>query len=292
MGVLNREKREIHAKIVFFGPQGAGTSTNLRFIHQKLRTEHRGELKTLGDERGGASSYEFLPVELGAIRGFRTSFQMYSIPQGAEHAAVRRKLLEDVDGVVFVADLRPDHHRATLASLKELEGHLRSYGRSFNEIVLVFQYNHRDAVQENAVEKLHRAIWVEPAAAFEAVAAQGTGVLGTLTTLSKLILAQLRHEADGEASEEVVPAVLATESPDEVVRMAEPSVVAERTGTFDVPLASRATAPELSGSKGFTIESGGPVGGSEEDLRIPIVLVEKGSGQRIELCVRLKLEPR
>jgi hypothetical protein len=290
MGVLNRETRKIHAKIVFFGPQGAGTSTNLHFIHHKLKREHRGELETLGGQPGASGTYEFLPVELGAIRGFRTSIQMYSIPQGAQHVAVRRKLLEDVDGVVFVADLRPDHHRATLASLKELEGHLRSYGRSFSDIVLVFQYNWRDAVQENAVEKLHRAVWVEPAAAFEAVASEGTGVLGTLTTLSKLILARLRREADGETSQSIESAVLVEESSDETGAAVEAAVVAERTDEFDTPLA--AAGRERSASKRFQIESGGPVSGSEHDLQIPIVIVEKDSGQRVELSVRLKLEPR
>ncbi len=290
MGVLNRETRKIHAKIVFFGPPGAGTTTNLQFIHHKLKREHRGELKTIGGKPGGPGTYEFLPVELGAIRGFRTSIQMYSIPQGAQHVALRRELLQDVDGIVFVADLRPDHHRATLASLKELEGHLHSYGRSFSDIVLVFQYNRRDAVEENAVEELHRAIWVEPTAAFEAVASEGTGVLGTLTTLSKLILARLRREADGEASLQIAPAVLAPESSDETGERAEPAVVAELSGEFDAPLESGARGPST--SKGFRIESGGPVSGTEQDLQIPIVIVEKGSGQRVELCVRLKLEPR
>jgi signal recognition particle receptor subunit beta len=289
MGVVNREASEIHAKIVFFGPRGAGTTTNLRFIHEKLRKEHRGDLKVLGAKTGAHGSYEFLPVELGAVRGFRTSIHLYTIPHGAEHATVRRNLLENVDGVVFVADLRPDHHRATLASLKELEGHLRSFGRSFSEIVLVFQYNHRDSVEENAVEKLHRAVWVEPAAAFEAVASEGTGVLGTLTTLSKLILARLRREADEDYAPDIEAAVLAPEALDDTGNALEPSVVAEITGEFEAPLVEEPFAEAEPSAKGFRIESGGPVSGDEEGLRIPIVLVEEGSGERVELCVRVAL---
>jgi signal recognition particle receptor subunit beta len=289
MGVVNREASEIHAKIVFFGPRGAGTTTNLRFIHQKLRREHRGDLKVLGAKTGANGSYEFLPVELGPVRGFRTSIHLYTVPHGAEHATVRRNLLENVDGVVFVADLRPDHHRATLASLKELEGHLRSYGRSFNDIVLVFQYNRRDAVEENAVEKLHRAVWVEPSAAFEAVASEGTGVLGTLTTLSKLILARLRRETEDEDSPGIESAVLDPETLDDTGDGLEPSVVAEMTGEFEVPLVEEPSSPEAP-PKGFRVDSGGPVSGGDDGLQIPIVLVDEGSGRRVELCVRVTLD--
>jgi signal recognition particle receptor subunit beta len=289
MGVVNRDTREIHAKIVFFGPPGAGTTTNLQFIHRKLKKDHRGELKTLGAEDGPQGSYEFIPVELGSVRGFRTSIHLYSIPQGARNAAVRRKLMHEVDGVVFVADLRPDHHRATLAALKELEGHLESYDRSLSEVVLVLQYNHRDDVQENAVEKLHRSVWVEPAAAFEAVASEGTGVLGTLTTLSKLILARLRREADHEHSRDASDPVL--EPLPEEDDLIEPAVLAEGSDEFDLPLVS--LEPDSEGSSnGFRIESGGPVSGTKSELRIPVVLVEEGSGQRVELCLQLTLEPR
>jgi hypothetical protein len=187
-----------------------------------------------------------------------------------------------------VADLRPDHHRATLSSLKELEGHLRSHGRMLSDVILVLQYNHRDDVQENAVEKLHRAVWVEPAAAFESVASEGTGVLGTLTTLSKLIIARLRREADGKSGDPA-PAVLAPFEDDE--DLIEPAVLAEGTDEVEIPLAMD-EGSRRQDDKGFRVESGGPVYGTEGGLRVPFVLIEEGSGRRIELSIRVTLEPQ
>ena len=94
MGVLNHETREIHAKIVLYGPPEAGTTTNLSFIHRKLKKEHRGELRTLGAEWGAKGAYEFLPVNLGPVRGYQTSIHLYTVPAGKAHAAVRRELLD------------------------------------------------------------------------------------------------------------------------------------------------------------------------------------------------------
>ena len=274
MGVLNRETREVHAKIVFYGASGAGTTTNLRYIQRKLKSEHRGELRVLRPREGAEETYEVLPVDLGSIRGVHTSFHLYTVPSGKKHAPVRRDLLNGVDAVVFVADLRPDRHEATLASLKELESYLRSYGRSLEDIVLLLQYNHRDSVEENAVEQLHHAVWVEPNAAFEAVASQGTGVLGTLTTLSKLILARLRREADQQSPREM--------GAGEFAAAPEPVVMGGPTSPH----------PSLgpSSEKGFRIESGGPVTGTDAELRIPITLVDEGSGRRVHFSLRVNLD--
>jgi hypothetical protein len=277
MGVLDRKTREIHAKIVLYGAAESGTTTNLKFIHRKLKRSHRGDLGTKGS---GSGAYEFLPVNLGPVRGYQTSIHVCSVPAGAEHAATRQNLLDGVDGVVFVADLRPHRHKATLESLKELEANLRHHGLSVGDVAIVLQYNHRDEVQENAVDALHRAIWVEPSAAFEAVACDGTGVLVTLTTLSKLILGRLRRQAD-HSDTPIEAAVIAPE---------EPSVVARVTGEFDIPLAPGAE-PE-SETKGFRVESGGPVEGTERALSIPIVLVDEESGRKVSLALRLSLEPQ
>jgi signal recognition particle receptor subunit beta len=274
MGTFNRDTHEVHAKIVFYGASGSGTTTNLRFIQRKLRSEHRGELRTLTPREGASETYEVLPVDLGSVRGFHTSFHLYTVPAGQKHAPVRRKLLEGVDAVVFVADLRSERHEATLASLKELESYLRSYGRSVEDIVLLLQYNHRDSVEENAVEQLHHAIWVDPNAAFEAVASQGTGVLGTLTTLSKLILARLRREADQQNSREIGAGEFAVAVEDD-----------------DVVLADE-TSPRLNlgPEKGFRVESGGPVSGTDREIRIPIALIDEGTGRRIGFSLRVNLD--
>ena len=149
MGTADRDAREIRGKIVYYGAAGAGTSSNLLFIQRKLKREHRGELKRLAT-RDGVTTYETLPVELGAVRGFKTSIQISSVPGAAQAATLRRQILEGVDGIVFVADLRPERHAATTAALEELRKHLASYGRELENVPLVVQYNHRDQADENA----------------------------------------------------------------------------------------------------------------------------------------------
>ena len=196
MGVLNREAREIHAKIVYYGPAEAGKTTNLEFIHRKLKREHRGDLQV--SRIGSDAAYEFVPVTLGSVRGYSTSIHVYTVPSGDEHLELRRQILDGTDGVVFVADLRPERHDATIAAAAELKEHLDSYGRSFDEVVLVIQYNKRGTTNENALDELHKRLGLEPEAYFEAVANQGTGVLQTLTTLSKQILSNIRQAAENE----------------------------------------------------------------------------------------------
>jgi hypothetical protein len=273
MGISNPNTREIQAKIVLYGAEGSGTSSNLRYIHRKLKREHRGGLRILRSPAGSGGAYECLPVDLGSIRGYRTSIHLYTVPGGASHAATRRDLLKDADGVIFVADLRPQRHAATIESLRELDGHLKHHRHSYEDVPLVLQYNHRDEVQENAVEALHRAVPLQPSAAFESVASEGTGVLVTLTTLSKLILNRMRREPDHGSQ----PAERAAEEP---VVLAEPAAEVE----IDLEVGQE--------GKRFRVESGGPVEGTDCDLRIPIVLVEEGSGRRVELSLTLSVEPR
>ena len=262
MGVLNREAREIHAKIVYYGPAEAGKTTNLEFIHRKLKREHRGDLQV--SRIGSDAAYEFVPVTLGSVRGYSTSIHVYTVPSGDDHLELRRQILDGTDGVVFVADLRPERHDATIAAAAELKEHLDSYGRSFDEIVLVIQYNKRGTTNENALDELHKRLGLDPEAYFEAVANQGTGVLQTLTTLSKQILSNIRQAAEKEPpSDAAVPLA--------------------RVELTQLP------ADEPVAHGGFCLESAGPVEASGGELTIPILLSEGESGQKVELCLRLSI---
>jgi signal recognition particle receptor subunit beta len=264
MGRLNREKGEIQARIVYYGPEGSGKTANARFIHGKLKKEHRGELGVVHARKEKAGAYEFLPVQLGSVRGFQTSIHLQTVPGGDRYTDERRRLLEDVDGVVFVADLRPERHEATVASLEELEQHLKTYGRSLDDVLLVVQYNHRDEADENSLEKLHARLGVKPETWLEAIAPQGTGVLQSLTTLSKAILTRIRQQAD-QANEVTAPSHARVEAPS-------------------------APATPIAGASGFAVESAGPVETQGSELRIPVRLVEPESGRKIDLCVRVSIE--
>jgi signal recognition particle receptor subunit beta len=272
MGVLNRERREIHAKIVYYGPDQSGKTSNVEFIQRKLKREHRGELKVshVGPDR--ETAYEFLAVTLGTVRGYSTSIHIYTVPGGEAQRELRRQVLDGADGVVFVADLRPERHQATLDAAAELKEHLQSYGRSLDDIVLVIQYNRRGQASENALDELHHKLGLNPSAYFEAVANEGTGVLQTLTTLSKQILSNIRTAADKEPPE-----------PEQAVPLAQVELT-------QIPVesepASMAIGPQ---TKGFCLESAGPVDASEGELRIPILLTDEESGRKVELCLRLSL---
>jgi signal recognition particle receptor subunit beta len=282
MGVSRSRAREIHAKVVYFGPQGAGTSENLRYIHRKLRAEHRGELRS-SQVRGDANAqFEFLPIELGSVNDANTSIHLYTVPGGDKYAKARRRLLEEVDGVVFVADLRPTRHDATLKALDELRGHLKGFGRELNDIVTILQYNRRDLADENAVEALHRKLGLQPDAVFESVASEGTGVLQTLTSLSKLILRQIRREAEVLEATETTPRATPSAT--------EPPARLEETRAFDAPPIEADI--EIDPEKGFEIESAGPAETAGSEVRVPVVLVEPETGRRIELCLRMTLERR
>jgi hypothetical protein len=184
----------VNARIVYWGAEGAGKRTNLRVIHAKLRPDHRGELKFNPTRLDPTLHYGTLPIELGEVGGIRTRIQIVSMPGEAEAAPSRKQLLDRADGVVFVLDARREKLADNLASFEELKGALAAYGRTVAEMPLVMQYNKRDLADPFAMEELHRKLSLRGVAAFEAVAKDGTGVLQTLTTISKRVIRQLREQ--------------------------------------------------------------------------------------------------
>ena len=278
MGTADRDAHEIHGKVVYWGPTGAGKSANLQFIHRKLKREHRGELskQTASD---GKTTYDVLPVSLGAVRGYKTSIQISTVPGSPQAAALRKELIQNVDGIVFVADLRPERHDATLASAAELRRHLSAQGRKIEDVPLVLQYNRRDLVDENAVERLHRKLGIK-GACFEAVASEGTGVLQTLTTLSKLVLGELRKALDEASAQRATPAKAAR-----AVSSVDPLEPATASGALTARV-----VPKKGPEKGFTIESAGPVDGGGSEICIPVRLVDEASGRKVEIAVRIAID--
>ena len=264
------------------GPTSSGKTSNAEFIYRKLKNDHRGELRVEQTRGEPHAAYEFLPVQLGKVRGYETSIHLHTVPGADVHADERRQILDGVDGVVFVPYQRPARHEATLASLEELERNLQSYGRSFSDIILIAQYNHRDEANENALEALHARMNIKPAATFEATASEGTGVLQCLTTISKLMLAKIRAEAEemeARALEIAAEAEAVEESSEELEQAA--LVVSEEIVVESCSLEDA----------GFSLESAGPVEEADAEFRIPIRLVEGGSGRKIELSLRLTLDP-
>ncbi|MDJ0867944.1 MAG: GTPase domain-containing protein [Myxococcota bacterium] len=193
MATTNRERGEVHARIVYWGIEGSGKSTNLRTIYAKLRPDHRGELEAVPTRLDPTVSTLRLPIQLGQIGGLRVCLQIATVPGAPEHAPARKQLLDQVDGVVFVVDARRDRIDENLAAFEELRTALGAYGRSLDETPLVIQYNKHDESDPFVLEELHRKLAVRDAAAFEATAKDGGGVLQTLTTISKRVVRTLRE---------------------------------------------------------------------------------------------------
>ncbi|MBW2243745.1 MAG: hypothetical protein JRH01_17310 [Deltaproteobacteria bacterium] len=192
---------EVNARILYWGAPGAGKLANLKMIHSKLRPDHRGEIENHPTRIDPSVSYHALPIELGNVGGLRTRIRIETTPSSPEHEPTRRQLLDRVDGVVFVVDTHRDQIDATLASWAELREMLAEYGREVSDVPLVVQYNKRDLSDPFALEELHRKLELTGVAAFEAVATEGTGILQTLTTISKRVVRTLRERGPERPTE-------------------------------------------------------------------------------------------
>jgi len=222
MAELSAERAEVNARIVYWGCEGAGTSSNLAHVHRKLRTDHRGELRRVPTALDPSVAYEILPISLGAIAGMQVRLHVVAVPGGPEQAPTRKQLLDRVDGVVLVVDCRPERIDHNLEAFDELRRCLGAYGRSLDEIALVVQYNKRDAADEYTLEELHRKLDLRGAPVFEAVAREGRGVLETLTTISKQVIRQLREQVeDITAPPKPAPAPPPSPAPLDELRIAE-----------------------------------------------------------------------
>lgn len=205
MAEANADRREVNARIVYWGIEGAGKESNLRSIHGKLRPDHRGRLEAVPTSLDPTVCSYRLPIELGEIAGVRTRIQIVAVPGGPEQAPTRKQLLDRVDGVVFVVDARRERIDDNVAAFEELRTALAAYGRSLEDVPLVVQYNHQDQSDPFVLEELHRKLDVHGAAAFEAKASEGTGVLPTLTTISKRVVRQLRENESAAPTRDPVP---------------------------------------------------------------------------------------
>jgi signal recognition particle receptor subunit beta len=225
MAEFGREGAEVRARIVYWGIEGSGKSTNVQVIQSKLRPDHRGELRAVPTRLDPTLTYDVLPIELGQIGGVRTRIQIITVPGAAEHAPTRKQLLDQVDGIVFVVDTRRERIEENLSSLEELRGALSSYGRALEEIPLVVQYNRRDQSDPYVLEELHRKLSMRSVAAFEAVATSGTAVLQTLTTISKRVIRHLRERVDGDRAPEATTESAPSEPEPAQTTPAEPAPV-------------------------------------------------------------------
>jgi signal recognition particle receptor subunit beta len=193
MSFINYLQREINCKIVYYGPGLGGKTTNLQYIYNKTSPEAKGKMISLATETERTLFFDFLPLALGEIGGFKTRFHLYTVPGQVFYDASRKLILKGVDGVVFVADSQIARMDANIESLENLRTNLAEQGYSLDKLPHVIQYNKRDVPAVASVEELRSLLNPNGAPDFEACAATGTGVFETLKAVAKLVLTELKR---------------------------------------------------------------------------------------------------
>jgi signal recognition particle receptor subunit beta len=191
VSLINYSSREINCKIVYYGPGLCGKTTNLQHIYSRVPLVTRGKMISLATEMDRTLFFDFLPLELGQIRGFRTRFHLYTVPGQVYYNASRKLILKGVDGIVFVADSQIDRFEANIESLMNMHDNLAEHGLSAEKIPLVMQYNKRDLPRIVSVTDLEKELNPGSSPYFESVAFRGNGVFDTLKLACKLVLKQL-----------------------------------------------------------------------------------------------------
>jgi mutual gliding-motility protein MglA len=223
MSMINYASREINCKIVYYGPGLGGKTTNLEHVYGKVTPDTRGKLISLATETERTLFFDFLPVDLGSIRGFKTRFHLYTVPGQVYYNASRKLILKGVDGIVFVGDSQLERMEANQEAMQNLYDNMAEYGYDLTKMPFVIQYNKRDLPNAAPIKDLQAAmnpgwevtdpakqretpdpwhggenlieqvdgVWIERAPYFEAVAVTGEGVFDTLKAVSKLVLKSL-----------------------------------------------------------------------------------------------------
>jgi signal recognition particle receptor subunit beta len=274
MALLNYSNREINAKIVYYGPGLSGKTTNIDLIYRKLRPEQKGKLVSLATQTDRTLFFDFLSVELGEVKGFKTRFHLYTVPGQVFYNATRKMVLKGADGVVFVADSQRQMMDANIESLKNLEDNLRAYGKSLENIPHAIQFNKRDLPDAVPLEEMYKRLNRHNAPFFEAVATEGKGVLETLSAVSKMVLRNLR-----ERPEEIPSGVIAPER----------GIEAAKEAGFELAVSPPSTLPEGGGEVGM-LQAGIPERVAGNVFRIPLRVRLKDVEREFALSISIKVE--
>ncbi len=192
MSFINHNAKEIHCKIVYYGPSLGGKTTNIRWVYQQTASDQKTKLVALNTDVERTLFFDFLPLDFGDVRGYKTRFHLYSVPGQVIYDASRKLIIKGLDGVIFVADSQNERMEENIQALKNLEKNLEAQGLDINDIPLVFQYNKRDLPSAASLKELRLQLNKFNAPDFEAIASEGKGVMESLTTISKSIVNTLK----------------------------------------------------------------------------------------------------
>jgi len=192
LSFINFAAREINCKIVYYGAGLGGKTTNLQYIVDKTNEKQKGKMISLATETDRTLFFDFLPLDLGTVRGFKTRFHLYTVPGQVFYDASRKWILRGVDGVVFVADSQEERMDANVEAIDNLADNLKEHGYDFGKIPYVLQLNKRDMPTALPVEDLKKQLVRRGEPTFEAVAPVGTGVFETLKEVARQVLVELK----------------------------------------------------------------------------------------------------
>jgi len=201
MTFINQAEKEINCKIIYAGPIGSGKSCNLKCIHERTPGEHKGEFIAMSKENDRTCYFDFLPLFLGKIRGFRTRLHLYSVPGDLVVDSTRRMLLKGVDGIVFVVDSRKSALEANFDTLKSLDAALAFHQLDISKIPFIYQFNKRDFADSLSIEELNATLNKDQKVFCTANAKRGEGVIETLKTISRMVLSELTRAGEEPPAE-------------------------------------------------------------------------------------------
>jgi signal recognition particle receptor subunit beta len=193
MSFINYSSREINCKLVYYGPGLGGKTTNLQFIYARTSPEAKGKMISLATETERTLFFDFLPLSLGEIRGFKTRFHLYTVPGQVFYDASRKLILKGVDGIVFVADSQSERMEANIESLDNLRQNLTEQGYNLDKLPFIIQYNKRDLPNVAPLDEMRQLLNPTGVPEFEACATTGVGVFETLKAIAKAVLTELRR---------------------------------------------------------------------------------------------------
>lgn len=191
MALINIAAQEIHCKIVYYGIGYCGKTTNLQYVHRSINPGARGDMLSIATETERTLFFDFLPLDLGTVHGFRTRFHLYTVPGQILYERTRLAVLNGADGIVFVVDSQAEKFEENVQSITELEINLRRLGKDLGHFPFVIQWNKRDMASALPVPVLERYLNRRRVPTFEAIAASGKGVYATLRSISKRVMANL-----------------------------------------------------------------------------------------------------
>ena len=191
MSLINYASREINCKIVYYGTGLGGKTTNLEYVYSKVNPDAKGKMISLATETERTLFFDFLPIDLGEVKGFKTRFHLYTVPGQVYYNASRKLILKGVDGVIFVADSQAERMEANIEAMHNLYENLESYGYDLTNIPFAMQYNKRDLPNAMAMADLRSQLNPMGVPDFEGVAIEGQGVFETLGAVSKMVVQSL-----------------------------------------------------------------------------------------------------